>query len=381
MWLQLFILFLAIVSIPLFKKHCAVKRNGTNDIRRYTQFICFLLIIQSGLRHVAVGSDTFAYYQIFEGVKNSTWDDLYTNLVLFIKYGFGKDPGYAIFVKTIQLIFPEYRFFLFGVAILFFTSFYRLTIIYAKKYSDVLLSLVIYFAIYYSFFSITGLRQTIATSVALLALPYIAKRQFFRFAIAVLLVSFIHKSVLLILPLYYIANIKKTRLLYICSLIIFPISITFARQIAFFLASVSGGEDYMSYALSTYETSGAITFSVLLVVTAICSLFAISTRQCQELLADVKYRILFNSVPIALTLVPLTFVDPTLQRVGQYYSIFIIWLLPIILIAIDKSKVVWTIFFAIILFTIISHDSQYAFMWQEMQLGANYFGEQVHEII
>jgi transmembrane protein EpsG len=301
--------------------------------------------------------------------------------VLFIKYGFGKDPGYAIFVKTIQLIFPEYRFFLFGVAILFFTSFYRLTIIYAKKYSDVLLSLVIYFAIYYSFFSITGLRQTIATSVALLALPYIAKRQFFRFAIAVLLVSFIHKSVLLILPLYYIANIKKTRLLYICSLIIFPISITFARQIAFFLASVSGGEDYMSYALSTYETSGAITFSVLLVVTAICSLFAISTRQCQELLADVKYRILFNSVPIALTLVPLTFVDPTLQRVGQYYSIFIIWLLPIILIAIDKSKVVWTIFFAIILFTIISHDSQYAFMWQEMQLGANYFGEQVHEII
>jgi transmembrane protein EpsG len=212
-------------------------------------------------------------------------------------------------------------------------------------------------------------------------LPYVVKGRFVRFAIPVLFASLIHKSVLLILPLYFLAKVKKTKWLYVGALLLFPVSLKFARQFTLFLADTSGSENYMNYAVSTYETNGAITFSILLVLTAICSILALKTKACQELIADAKYRILFNSVPMAIVLVPLTFVDPTLQRVGQYYSIFIIWLLPIILVSVDKSKTVWHAFFLIILLTIISHNNPYAFMWQDMQLGCNYGGQIINQTI
>lgn len=79
-----------------------------------------LLTVQSGFRNLAVGSDTFQYYNHFEMAITSSWTSLIDSFIGFIHGGEGKDPGYALLQKTFGTFFPSYRLFLIMVAVFFF---------------------------------------------------------------------------------------------------------------------------------------------------------------------------------------------------------------------------------------------------------------------
>ena len=68
MWLQLLLILIAFILYIL---------NAKNDNKitrhRYVNFLIILLVIQSGLRHLAVGADTYAYFLSFEDVQKSPW--------------------------------------------------------------------------------------------------------------------------------------------------------------------------------------------------------------------------------------------------------------------------------------------------------------------
>src|SRR5690606_22288512 len=126
-----------------------------------------LLILQSGLRHVAVGADTYQYSLIFERVKSLSWAEIFSSVTAYYDFGEGKDPGYLVFQKIFQYISDDYQVYLIFVAILFFSALGYFIYKNTRRVSDALFAFVLYSTLFYAMFSITGIRQTLATAAAL----------------------------------------------------------------------------------------------------------------------------------------------------------------------------------------------------------------------
>lgn len=165
MEIQLLVLMLAFLGAWYYSLLPAATPIRENRNRKnYIIFICIILILQSALRHVAVGADTYAYYLKFEEIKLTSWQEIWENFRSVYVLGEGKDAGYPLIQKVFQFFSGEYRIFLFFVAVIFFSSLGYFIYTQTKYISDVFVAIAIYEVLFYSFFSITGLRQTLATA-------------------------------------------------------------------------------------------------------------------------------------------------------------------------------------------------------------------------
>ena len=366
MWLQLIVILFAFILLQNYK------RNGDNAESRhkYVVWLMVILILQSAMRHLAVGADTFSYYRSFEQIKETSWDQIIQEFYNVYVLGQGKDAGYGFIQKIFQVIFPYFRVFLFAVAICFFVPLGKLLEKSRISLPGLFLSLCIYEAIYYDFFSVTGIRQTIATIATILGVKYIVERKLLKFSIAIILAAFIHKSVLIFYPLYFIAFYPKSKHTLLLSICLLPVIFPLARSLAFIMATYSDSEQYMYYALSEYDNSGAKNFMLFMLVSAILVLYAKIKK------IDGLQDYMVHSIALGLFFVPLVWVDPTLMRVVQYFSIFIIIAVPVVLDNIKGNKfiksLIYGVYVIVMIFTIIKHNAQYAFFWQAMQLGQNY---------
>ena len=365
MWLQLLLILIAFILYIL---------NAKNDNKitrhRYVNFLIILLVIQSGLRHLAVGADTYAYFRSFEDVQKSPWSYVFNKFYDVYVLHEGKDAGYDFLVKVFSSIIPSFRWFLIAISIGFFWPLYRLIEKELSSLRDLFFSFVIYEALFYSFFSITGLRQTIATTATIIGISCIRQRKLFPFLVVILIASFIHKSVLVFLPFYFIANIKFSKKILLSSLIVMPLLFPYARIIAGFLITISGSDNYMSYLDSDSSTSGAQNFAVFMVLTA--ALVLISKKNTQNEVPN----FVVNAMSLAILFIPLTWVDPSLMRIVQYFSLFLIIALPVAINNISKNSTLkYALYIGLIsslIFVIIRRSSEYAFFWDEMMLGNNY---------
>ena len=366
MWLQLLLVFIAFILLKKYQAKGDTKKNRDN----YVSWLMLFLIIQSGFRNVAVGTDTFAYYRIFESVKVSSWNDILYGFYEAYILGKGKDPGYALLQKIFQFVCPYYQLFLLCIAFCFFIPLGSLLKRELSSLKELFLSFCIYQTIFYGFFSITGIRQTVATIATLIGIKYILESKLVKFIVVILLASFIHKSVLIFLPFYFLSKLTKVKLILLISMISIPIIMPFSRSFAILLSSFSVSSNYMSYAESDYQTSGAVNFLILILLCGI--LVYLSKRKFPLLISD--YVVV--AIALAIIFTPLVWVDPSLMRVVQYYSIFMLIALPK---AIENLKyrginreMIYLIFIIVLISTIIKNNTSYAFFWQDMALESVY---------
>lgn len=366
MWLQLVLIFIAFVVCQI------VQSNGDTPKQRH-KFVVFLtiaLILQSALRHVAVGADTYAYYMKFLDVQKESWDAIFRKMYETYILNDGKDAGYALLEKLFSSIIPSFRAFMFFVAIVFFVPLCKLAEKTLKSCGEIFLFFCLYQTIFYDFFTVTGMRQTIATVALLVGVKYIEKNQLVRFLIIALIASMIHKSALLIIPFYFVAKLPKSKYVLLVSLLALPFIIPQARELATMMAEISASDQYMYYIDNSYETSGAINFLLFLSGGSLIITFA-------KWRNDNSVPDLFvNAYALGLLFAPLTWVDPTLMRVGQYFSLLTLMAIPMAIDNLGISKgtrniiVYGLVLLAIV--TIIRHGAPYTFFWNEMQLGTNY---------
>ena len=366
MWLQLLLIFIAFILFQI------IQSSGDTPKQRHN-FIVFLtiaLILQSALRHLAVGADTYAYYMKFLEVEQNSWQSIFRKMYETYILNDGKDAGYALLEKCFSSIIPSFRAFMFFVAIVFFVPFCRLAEKTLKSSGEVFLFFCLYQAIFYDFFSVTGMRQTLATVALLVGVKYIEKNQLIRFLLIALIASLIHKSALLIIPFYFIAKIPKSKYVLLFSLLALPFIIPRARELALLMAEISASDQYMHYIDNSYETSGAINFLLFLAGGSLLITFA-KWRNSSSV-PDLYV----NACALGLLFAPLTWIDPTLMRVGQYFSLLTLLAIPkaIYNFGADKStrNIIAYSLFLLIIVTIIRHAAPYTFFWNEMQLGANY---------
>ena len=330
-----------------------------------------LLTVQSGFRNLAVGSDPFQYYNHFEMAITSSWTSLIDSFIGFIHGGEGKDPGYALLQKTFGTFFPSYRLFLIMVAVFFFYALGKTFKEYTSSNMEVLISIALYQCLYYTFFSITGIRQTIASGILLFALPYVFERKLWKFLLLLVLAATQHKSALLFAPFYLLPLVKDSRKFILLAFVLFAPMWIFGDQIAKYLVMGSIFEQYASY-LEQNEIAGAYTFALYMIILGVL-MFG---NYKQIVNADGRNNVFVCAVSIAIMLTPLTMIDPSNMRIVQYYSVFGLLVLPKCLISIqfrynmDLSMIVFLFLAAYTLYRM----EPYAFFWQDMELGINYGG-------
>ncbi len=368
MLIQVLLIFLVLIVSSDYD----LRGNTKVNRHKFMTFVIIVLILQSGLRHLAVGSDTYSYYQEFELLIRTPWDMLFFNKAIIGETGnlVIKDPGFQVLQKAFCTIFPSFRLFLFAIAIFFFVPFCRMAERYLTSFKQIFLFFCIYQALYYDFFSVTGLRQTIATVAILVGIKYIEEKKWLKFLVIVFIASFVHKSAFVILPFYIVGRLPKSKYWLMGSTIAFPFLLVAARSIAGILVLVSSADNYAQYAESEYETDGAIFFTIFLFIG--CAITLIAKHRHPDKIPD----ILVNAYALGIALAPLTWVDPTLMRVGQYYSLFALITIPLAIENLGGQRkfriLVYWVVFAIVLAIIVKHNREYAFMWQEMALGKNY---------
>ena len=373
MEIQLLVLMLALLGAWYYSLLPAATPIRENRNRKnYIIFICIILILQSALRHVAVGADTYAYYLKFEEIKLTSWQEIWENFRSVYVLGEGKDAGYPLIQKVFQFFSGEYRIFLFFVAVIFFSSLGYFIYTQTKYISDVFVAIAIYEVLFYSFFSITGLRQTLATAFTFWGLHFIRQRKLWQYTLLIICAAFIHKSVLLFYPFYFIARLNRPRQLLAASFVIFPVMFVFGRSVAGIMALLSAQDNYMGYALSDANPTGAVDFFIFLLGCGILGWIAL--RNAKQRDSDMP--IIYNAISIAIIFTPLTWIDSSLMRIVQYFSIFILVFLPYVINNLfrDYQTRIVAIVVLMVLFVsvIIMRNVDYAFMWEQMQLNSNY---------
>lgn len=339
------------------------KENSLKIRKTYLYIVSIILILESGLRGLSVGDDTLTYSDSFESIKYTSWADIFRYFNFFSGGNYeNRDPGYDIFQKFFQIFSDDYRVYLFFIAIIFFSSLFHFLSRNTFGLFELILAFLIYCTLFYYFFSITGIRQTITTSVALYCSKYIKERKILKFLIPIMIASFIHSSVLIFLPFYFVSGLKKIKLNFLIALILFFMIFVFKQNVVYFLISGSVYETY----LSDLNGAGTLVFTSLILFVVLSSYFIIDKMAKKY----PDYIIYYNAILMALILVPLTWVNSNAMRVVQYYSIYLMVFAPKIIEAmyhknIFFKRIAYFICIVILLSFIIKAPSLYKFFWEE----------------
>lgn len=364
------VLLLVIVIGGLLLINHKIDYNSDKIRIAYVIVVSFILILQSGLRNWAVGPDTYAYYMWFEDIKYEEWDFLFGKFLMFYQKGIGKDPGYEITVKFFQIFSGDYQVYLFLIAILWFSSLGFFLIKFTTNFKQLIPAYIFYLVMFFSFYSITGIRQTIAMSLCVFSLYWIDKRKFLPVFLLILLASTLHKSSLIFILAYFIYPLKHTKLIYIASFLVFPIIFSLKNVIFNFLISSSGYELY-----DEFEGAGTYVFSSLLMLLG----FFVLLQNKDLLKINEKTQGILNIFAMAIILTPLTFVNPNAMRIVMYFSFFIVIIIPYLIesynykgLQVRKIVSLLVYILLIILFIRTNSSFEYKFFWQDMPLGDNY---------
>lgn len=365
------ILILVFILLAFFYASDKLQYGYEKRRKNYIQFVIILLILQSGLRNVAVGSDTYQYFKIFERIENTSWQNILSAFFTFT----GKDPFYSLFQKTVQVFSTNFQLYLILVALIFMSSLGYFIFDNTTKIRHALLAFIIYMGNFYGFFSITGIRQTLATAFLLWSFKYIKDKKLVRFTILVIIAGLFHISALVFFPLYFIAQIKRPRLVLGLAFIGFPIVMIFKNQLALYFVNTLSLEDRFGMYAEQYKKGGSVILTTFHVILAFLGL-----RFMKKTLSIApKTYMMFNTFALGLFFFPLQWVNPSAGRISQYFTVIMIVWIPFLLDAASVSKAKYREFLyvltitASVAFTLFTISSgEYRFFWENMKLPEGY---------
>lgn len=207
-----FSIFIVILFLAIFEL-------GTNRNMREASNIVFVIITLLACFRYGVGQDYFSYMYIYNIVPN-------LNNPNFKTFEIHGEYGYKFIQGLFKMYNINYSVFIFIFAIITMYLFY----FYIKRNSNsYMVSLLIFYSMYYFTFINSGIRQGLTIGLFLtILLPILKKRHYLKYIMFTLLFSLMHTSIIvvLILPLIYFNFSKKSFLvIVICAAMISFINI------------------------------------------------------------------------------------------------------------------------------------------------------------
>ena len=359
------VLYFIIVILGLFlTSFDGAKGNGR---KWYVFIIISLLVLESCLRNVLVGPDTIHYYTSFVKVSNQSWDNLLGAFSSVYSEGEGKDPGFLIFMKACQILSLDFNVFLFLCALPFFIP---LGII-LYRYSTSVLQLMFAFTLYVALFNIvalSGIRQQIATGLCFVSFLQLDKGKLIPAILLILLGATIHISTLVFLsiPVLRYLSPQIIKSFHLFSFATIPFIIVFAAPIILLLASILANDYYSGYAESESSESSAKYIIMMELLSLFCFIF-ISKSQIAR---NERTRLLYCMLPMLTMTAPLISLNGVMIRIGQYFTMYMMLLVPRAIDSMSKGSTRYLLYFGMIVILILMSmrggDFKYYFFWQSV---------------
>lgn len=353
-----------IVIVILFASY--LLGNSYRGRKQYIILISTVLIFESCLRSMFIGpDDTYNYYNMFKSYTDISklnilelFKDGYVNMQMY-----AKDPGFIVLIYIFHIISDNYQLFLFFAAIIFFVPLGVVINRYAKSMQDVKFAYILHMALFHVI-AMCCLRQQIASGIAFIIFLSVVDKKYVR-AIIMFIIGFtIHKSmILIILPIFVVFifanNVKKIHLF---SFFIAPIFFFLSHKIVGIMAEATQNDYYMDYANS--EGSG-YTFLVLAELCSLICYIAISAKDLYN--TSFPYRYIYSMLPFITIFVPLITVDGAMIRISQYFTLYLLILLPIAIKSLKKNGTTsfrMTCAMSILIILMFMHPYEYYFFWE-----------------
>lgn len=349
-------IYLINIALIIFWGFFLTHVNQTNGKKKlYCAIVTIQWTLISGLRALSVGPDTQSYYRTFENVKTMSWQVILKNCWDYLFNDLQiKDPGYNLTQKIFQVFFNDYRMWLIFIA-LFFTG---LMARWIYKYSSMPdISFILYSVVFYSFYATTGHRQTIATAlVVFVGYELVKKKKWLQLAIVAFIAFMIHKSSIVFVVYYLIANISITPL-YVMIMMGATVVVGVLGARLYAPIALALGFDEENQIL--YDGGGAETYATILLLLCFASLILYPT--IKQMRVDTKY--LYNMLFLTMATTVLVYGNQSFMRIQQYFSLITMIFLPEVVKAIDKRYRIF-VYLALVAFMVaylIRNNPSYKF--------------------
>ena len=206
--------------------------------------IFFFGVIISGYRRFDFTEDNLTYIDYFiENSKKSlsqSWQEVLSNS--------DKDPFYYFLGNVFSKLGFTYRGWFVFIAAVYMGGFCYITYKYSKDY---FISVLILVTQSYFYFSMTGLRQTLAMGVCFFAYDFAVRRKPIKFVLAVFLAYLFHSSALIFAVFYFIKNLKINYKYWFAAIIALAVSFLYPSFINNVVERLAWSEEIAKYADST----------------------------------------------------------------------------------------------------------------------------------
>lgn len=294
------------------------RRNGI--IVTLTSLYLFAIYI---LRDFNVGVDIPGYLYAYENVTSKDYYETYL------------ENGYVYSMELFNSLGFTFRGFIFVIYLLFLVPFSR----FLKRYSqDATLSLMIFICYNFLVFTMSGLRQSIATSICLVAFMVAQRKDRKSFLIycgLILLAILFHKSSFIFAPAYFIMRTTLNKKWAIIYGILAVVAIIVREPLVAYMNATN---------LSPYQIEDNLTIgsTFFLTLFATISAFYLSSRGKENQTpdsTDIIHLSLNNFVNLMVIslLIKLVFSGTIMMRAAMYYEMFIMLMIPNMLKCMNKG--------------------------------------------
>lgn len=304
----------------LFLKTVKYSSNGQKTIKysidKYAYIFIFLVLaIFAGLRS-GIGDSGFYMYS-FEQYKSMTIPSLLNS----------KEPGFKLIIILLSKIYDNPQ------ILLMFCSIITIGLIFISmyKYSDNLfISLFLFIASGSYFSTMNGIRQYLVVSVIFFMTDFILKNKTVFYLIAIILLSSIHTSVLIMIPAYFFANSKTWTSKKIFFLIVMSLLLITNGSFTSIVADLVDNGQYSIYSesLNNSVAEGANIFRVLVMFVPIIFSFLGRKYFANN---DKRYRVFSNMAILNFLFYLLSYQNWIFARVAMYFQLYTIVLYPYVI--------------------------------------------------
>lgn len=291
---------------------------------RLCLFSIFIILFGVSACRLNVGNDYAKYVEFMHLIACGAYDSVPTEI------------GFNALVAVLYYISGYENFLLVFAVFSFFTLLFFIKAIYEQS-DDFTFSFFLFMTFGFYFHTFNTVRYYLALAIALYSIKYVLKKEWIKFILLVLLGSTFHKSLIVIIPLYFLANLnwKKWQLIVMtlfCSTFFFLQD--FYLKVVVFL--------YPSYEDTEYLEGGISWFNILRCI-AVLILALIYYKQAVK--DSKRNQFYFYCNLGALVLYICCSFLPIITRIGYYLNITQILFIPAIIhkISDKKQKKFWTI--------------------------------------
>lgn len=274
-------------------------------------FITFMI----GLRY-GVGIDYFSYEVAF----NTRYD------------AFVYEPIYSFFMYFIKNQFDKFHYLTF-IMILIANSFIYLGLKKRNIEKNYLILSILIYTSNVALIFMNLIRQSVAVSIFFYASKYIEERKFKQYLAFIIIGAGFHSSILLLLPLYFIKNIRISKFKYLILIIasyIFAYTKSAHTILNFFAYRIPMFSKYYNHSYIFNENIKILSLGVLLNVIFIFILLNIAKEAKNNL--DISYYLIGTIINV------LAISSFMFDRIGLYFFIFGISAIPKLIQSIERKE-------------------------------------------